>query len=63
MAHFTINIDMNKKCIRCRKGGACDNGLCMACIAKAMKKGEFDHLIKKNKTLFDNMETMHKEKI
>lgn len=61
MTTFTINIDMDKKCSRCHKPGACDNGLCMKCIAKAMKKGEFNHLIKKDKPIFENMEKIHKE--
>lgn len=63
MGHYTINIDMDKKCSRCGKKGACDNDLCMKCIAKAMKNGEFNHLVNKDLPLFENMETIHKEKI
>ncbi len=42
-----IKIDLDAKCKRCHKGGATQNGLCMTCIAKAMKNGEFDHLLDK----------------
>lgn len=42
-----INVDLDKKCHHCGKGGATQSGLCMACIAKAVKRGEFDHIIKK----------------
>ena len=41
-----IKIDIDKKCKRCKKPGATESGLCMACIAKGVKKGEFDHIIK-----------------
>lgn len=34
--NVTINIDMDKRCAECRKGGACQNGLCLACTAKAI---------------------------
>ena len=47
--NIVIDIDMDRKCNRCKKGGACQNGLCLSCINKAIKKGEFDHIIKKNK--------------
>ena len=42
----TIEIDMDKKCSDCGKGGACQNGLCLSCVSKritakyAMKKVE-----------------------
>lgn len=48
MADLHINLDA--KCERCGKGGAVNqSGICMACVAKALKKGEFDHIIKKYK--------------
>jgi hypothetical protein len=43
---FVININLDAKCKRCGKGGATQNGLCMTCITKAFKAGEFDHIIK-----------------
>jgi hypothetical protein len=33
---FTLNIDMDKKCAECGKGGATDNGICMKCNTKAI---------------------------
>ncbi len=33
---FTINVDMDKKCLECGKGGATQNGLCLSCTAKAI---------------------------
>lgn len=36
MANFTVTIDLDKKCAECRKGGACQNGLCMKCTGNAM---------------------------
>ena len=34
----TIIIDMDKKCSTCGKAGACQNGLCLKCISKKIKK-------------------------
>jgi stalled ribosome alternative rescue factor ArfA len=36
MASATITISMEKKCVNCSKGGACDNGLCLSCTADAI---------------------------
>ena len=36
MAHLTINIDMDRLCPECGKGGACDNGICLSCTANAI---------------------------
>ena len=47
MKPVIINVHLDKKCKRCGKGGATDNGVCLACIAKAVKQGEFDHILKK----------------
>jgi len=46
---FQINVNLDTKCRRCGKGGATQSGVCMACIAKAVKAGEFDHIINKHK--------------
>jgi DNA-binding cell septation regulator SpoVG len=43
---FTINIDMDRKCRKCHKGGATTNGLCLACISKGIKRGDYDHILK-----------------
>jgi hypothetical protein len=34
--NVTINIDMDKKCAECRKGGAAQNGICLQCMTKAI---------------------------
>jgi hypothetical protein len=31
-----INIDLDKKCAECRKGGACHNGPCLKCTTNAI---------------------------
>ena len=49
MTKHIISVDLDAKCKRCGKGGATQSGLCMACIAKAVKRGEFDHIINKHK--------------
>ena len=45
----TINVDMDKKCSRCGKNGATQNGICMKCMGNMVKKGELNHIIKKVK--------------
>ena len=45
----TIHIDLDAKCTRCGKGGATPSGICLACATKAVKAGEFDHIINKHK--------------
>jgi len=45
----TININMDKKCIRCGKKGAMGNGICMKCLTKAITRGEYDHILKPDK--------------
>ncbi len=34
---LTININLDKKCTRCKKGGATDGGLCLKCIGNTIK--------------------------
>ena len=36
MAGLTINVDLNKKCAECGKGGAVDNGICLKCTSNAI---------------------------
>lgn len=38
MGVITINIYCEKKCTRCKKGGATDNGLCLRCVEKKVKE-------------------------
>jgi hypothetical protein len=42
-----ITIDEDVKCQRCRKPGATPSGMCLGCAGKAIKAGEFDHVIRK----------------
>lgn len=42
----TITINLDKKCRRCGKPGATDGGLCLKCISKGIKAGEFDPILK-----------------
>jgi hypothetical protein len=49
---FTINIDENRKCNRCGKGGATESGLCLKCISRAIKRGDFDHILEQGKKGF-----------
>jgi uncharacterized OB-fold protein len=46
---MTIHVNLDKKCSRCGKGGAMQNGICMKCFSKAIKNGELDHIINKYK--------------
>lgn len=47
---FILHVNLDAKCKRCGKGGAVEgSGICMACIAKGIKNGEFDHILKKHK--------------
>ena len=41
----TITINIDKRCKRCGKTGACDNGLCLDCVLKALKNGELEHIL------------------
>ena len=44
-----IQVNLDAKCKRCGEGGATQSGVCMKCINKALKNGEFDHILKKYK--------------
>lgn len=39
-----IRIDMDKRCSRCGEEGSTQNGLCLKCITKGIKKGEWAHI-------------------
>lgn len=41
-----IKVDLGKKCKRCGEKGACENGLCLSCVVKGVKKGEYDNILK-----------------
>lgn len=36
MTGLRINIDMDRKCAECGKGGAADSGICLTCATRAM---------------------------
>jgi len=45
-----IDIYLDKKCIRCGgEDGATQSGLCLKCVIKGLKRGDYDHIIKKVK--------------
>lgn len=46
MRRYHMDINLDEKCIRCGQGGATPSGLCMKCIAKAIRAGELDHVFK-----------------
>jgi hypothetical protein len=36
MADLVLNINMDERCLECKKGGATPCGLCLSCVTKAM---------------------------
>jgi hypothetical protein len=48
MIAATLHIDMDAKCTRCGHKGAMPSGICLDCAAKAIGKGEFDHILRKS---------------
>lgn len=46
MSIVTIDINLDRKCSSCGKGGATQNGRCLSCIAKGIRNGEYDHFFK-----------------
>ena len=42
----TITVDLDRRCTRCKRGGATDGGFCLKCILRNLKEGKYDHLIK-----------------
>lgn len=50
MSHAIIHVNLDAKCTRCGKPGAVEkSGICMSCVAKAVKNGELDHILNKYK--------------
>ncbi len=45
----TITIDLGKKCLRCKKGGATQGGYCLPCFTKRLKEGKYNHILKRGK--------------
>lgn len=56
----TITIDMDKKCSRCPKKGATQNGMCMDCTTKAMNAGEFDNEVKSSTGVAQVISKVHR---
>jgi hypothetical protein len=44
-----VRIDMNAPCPRCHKKGSVNGGMCLRCMLKALRAGEFDHVIQRAK--------------
>lgn len=44
-----IRVNLDAKCVRCGRGGATQSGVCLPCINKAIKNGEFDPISNKYK--------------
>lgn len=42
---LTIEINMDRKCVQCRRGGATQGGLCLKCIIKNLRAGKYDHIL------------------
>jgi hypothetical protein len=57
MTTFNINISESNKCRRCGKGWAVnDTGLCLDCINRGIRRGDYDHILKrKTGTPFEKM--------
>jgi hypothetical protein len=36
VARPTITVNLDRKCAECRKGGATDSGICLACASRAL---------------------------
>lgn len=49
MANVTFGIDLDKPCPRCKKPGSVNGGLCLACIGRGIKRGEFDEVLAKHR--------------
>ncbi len=59
-----IEINLDKKCKRCKKVGATQTGYCMECITKNIKKGKYEHLIQKitsEREEDENIETTYRQ--
>jgi len=46
---ITINIDLDKKCWRCKKPGAANGGMCLKCVAKMLNTRTIRRLTRKAK--------------
>lgn len=47
MTTHKIEINMDKKCVRCGKGWATQGGYCLECINRNLNEGKYDHLLTK----------------
>lgn len=43
---FEITVDANRKCVKCGRGGAMDDGYCMECVAEEAARRNFEHVPK-----------------
>lgn len=49
MTVHRIVIDIDKKCLRCGKGGATQGGYCLSCALKNLEEGKYDHIFAKHR--------------
>jgi hypothetical protein len=50
MATHMIDINLDKKCVRCGEAGATQGGYCLKCVIKNMYEGKYDHIFKKGES-------------
>lgn len=50
MATITIEIDLDRKCTACYKLGTLKNGLCLSCMSAGIRRGDYDHIIKRDRS-------------
>jgi hypothetical protein len=47
MTTVRTEIDEDRRCRRCRRPGATQNGYCLMCINRMLQEGKFDHILKR----------------
>jgi hypothetical protein len=55
-----VSINTDKKCSRCKRKGASQNGMCLTCTTKALNAGEFDDAIKTSAGVAQAVGKMHR---
>ncbi len=56
---FVVEIDMDKKCKKCGKGGAVHNGICLTCVADTIKVNPFKKGLRKISISIGDLIDMH----
>lgn len=47
MAIVHIDINLSGKCCSCGGGSPTQSGLCLSCISLGIRRGDYDHIIKR----------------